>query len=824
MWRGPGTLLRSLVCRLAPGVAASQCAATSDCGRSKHDVAEAAKKEEQRRAQYGEAMAWCQENQCSAYAATQRKADGTDSSRWPLISERGLRDRLCGAVDNSRPYANKAVLTQAEDDAIVAACIDLSRHSQGIDRKSLGEMVLESLELRPLLNRGRHYIPLSVNAQNMLDTGKVGHEWFTTFFAKHPSIAERHPCAEEIARARWMTKANSLLHFQLLQETLERAGILSDGKILDPRRILNSDECPNPFGGTGGRGSVIAPVGEPCRKLISSARQHTSLDACIALDGFLFDPHLIFSGQYIQRQMVPNRKNVPNSVISVTEKGYQTGATLLKTLQHWDEQLKARGVPKPVVWMTDGHASRLSLAVLKWCRDNQWIMYLSPPHTTGIHQPLDQIFKNWHSTFNKKVGAWCDANTGREVDKARFAELFSEAWPIWTRSDSIVAAFRRCGVSVNGLDSEAIPKQKFVVSTVMAASTSAVEVEQHDAPSTMLSLPPPTARVPSTGASSAAPSSSLTAPSSEALVRPTPPTAAAEDAPNFAVVLGEQAALIDDTEAWKSPSPARNEWSTRAQYWEIKAKLASQAARGFRTALARLQHVPVTLATHHPSFQPRKAEELPAEEKAKGKQTIKGRWGDMDTQTLDGKSIIQYLEDRDREEEARLDEADKRKREQAERKAEREAEEQRKRNEKAIRVMEEVRVTDLLKSLRYIEPNDDEVSAAGLIAFVKANRAHLRALGIEVPAQPSRKALMPILVAQIEKWPAGIAWAAALPRALLGPSSDEDATQPQDEAMNDRTSAESLDAPRAEPRRAEDSDEEQPLCKRTRRSTTAAGS
>ena len=84
---------------------------------------------------------------------------------------------------------------------------------------------------------------------------------------------------------------------------------------------------------------------------------------CGVAKGYLYDPHLIFSGKDIQRQVVPQGDKIEDLVISVTEKGYQTGATLLATLKHWDKQLLARGVPKPVVWMTDGHASRLSLSL-----------------------------------------------------------------------------------------------------------------------------------------------------------------------------------------------------------------------------------------------------------------------------------------------------------------------------------------------------------------------------------------------------------------------------------------------------------------------------
>eukprot|EP00966_Prymnesium_polylepis_P181959 4215039-Prymnesium_polylepis.1 len=95
--------------------------------------------------------------------------------------------------------------------------------------------------------------------------------------------------------------------------------------------------------------------------------------------------------------MIPDKKLVPFSHISVTEKGYQTGGSLLATLKFWDADLKRRGVPKPVVWTTDGHASRFNIQVLRWCRENEWLMYVYPPHTTGIHQWLDQIFKTWHT-------------------------------------------------------------------------------------------------------------------------------------------------------------------------------------------------------------------------------------------------------------------------------------------------------------------------------------------------------------------------------------------------------------------------------------------
>ena len=102
-----------------------------------------------------------------------------------------------------------------------------------------------------------------------------------------------------------------------LTATCKRAGLLdADGRITDARRFLNSDECPNPWRGTGDRGKILAEVGKPCVKLVTAAREHTSLDVLVGLDGWIGAAHLIFKGEYIQRQMIPDKEKVPNSKVS----------------------------------------------------------------------------------------------------------------------------------------------------------------------------------------------------------------------------------------------------------------------------------------------------------------------------------------------------------------------------------------------------------------------------------------------------------------------------------------------------------------------------
>jgi len=253
-----GAQTRRMLPRLAVCAAPLLQQMTAQCGgKSKHDQIEKYKVEAARAAQLKEATAWCDETGRKGYAAAHRKTDDGEWF-WPLVTEGSVNRRLRGEVDNEHPFAAKSVLTPKEEADLVATCKELNEHGQ---------------------------------------------------------------CSEEILRAKWMTPEVSQSHMEKLKATLERAGLLDEhGAIKDPRRVLNSDECPNPWRGTGDRGKTIAAVGAPC---VSAA-------------GFLYDAHLIFKGEYVQRQMIPEKGKIPNCKISATDKGYQTGSTLLETLKHWD--------------------------------------------------------------------------------------------------------------------------------------------------------------------------------------------------------------------------------------------------------------------------------------------------------------------------------------------------------------------------------------------------------------------------------------------------------------------------------------------------------
>ena len=735
-WRLRGiTSLRSV----ALPAAAAQVQLFAHCGGSRHDAVQKQKEKKSVEQQYAEAMAWCTENNVKAYAGAYRKGESGERV-WPDISQGSLDRRLTGKVDNTDPHASRRALLPTEESQIVEAIKEKNAHGQGIDRKELGHLVMESLALRPVLNRGRNYVPLNQAALKIVEAGEPQQDWFAEFFARNPTITEKHACNEKVLRAKWMTPLVSANHFEKLGAMLLRAGILVDGMVADPRRLLNSDECPNPWQGTGGRSKVLAEVGKPCVKLITAAREHSSLDVCCSLDGHLFGPHVIFAGKVYQRQMIPDKTKVPFSHVSVTEKGYQTGGSLLTTLKFWDADLKRRGVPKPIVWTTDGHASRFNLSVLRWCRENGWLMYVYPPHTTGIHQWLDQIFKTWHTTFNARVKAWCSAHVGDELDKAIFTQIFSEAWQEWQQGGGAppknIAGAQHCGVSVSGLNPGAIPKSKFVLSESVTKPPPALTATT---PAPALTANPDTTTPALADPSGAGPSTTIT-----------PATTGAQD-------------------EWSPPEPDEGSYRTQTEYWKRKCELAISAARDFRAQLMAVQNTPLTLKDWHPSFQVKHAAPRDPAEKARGQQRIKGAWGDMGCDGIDGTLMEEMLDEQEANEKKHKEEVAQKKRDAETRRAEREEEAAAKKSEKEAQREAELPVTELLKRLRFTGEQEDTVSAAQLTEFVKHNRLTLRALQVDLTST-ARKTLMPILIEKVPMAPVDHLWTAAPPRALTGPT------------------------------------------------------
>ena len=71
--------------------------------------------------------------------------------------------------------------------------------------------------------------------------------------------------------------------------------------------------------------------------------------------------------------------------VSVTEKGTQTKDSFFAFAKWLIRKVRARGIVGTIVWITDGHISRMSLQLVQWLIANEVELFFLPPHSTTAH-------------------------------------------------------------------------------------------------------------------------------------------------------------------------------------------------------------------------------------------------------------------------------------------------------------------------------------------------------------------------------------------------------------------------------------------------------
>ena len=143
--------------------------------------------------------------------------------------------------------------------------------------------------------------------------------------------------------------------------------------------------------------------------------------------------------------------------------------------------------------MYDGHKSHLSLTLTEWARKRNVILFVLPPHTSHLTQPLDMgVFGPFKSQYNKECKAYLQKNPGVTITKYEVAKLTSKPYLKAVCPENVVSAFRKSGIypynSKTITPSEVAPA--VIYETEMTESetvpkSSSSETQRHEASETM---------------------------------------------------------------------------------------------------------------------------------------------------------------------------------------------------------------------------------------------------------------------------------------------------------------------------------------------------
>ena len=382
------------------------------------------------------AARWAFENRKGSRAACASGLFGDPKVVTRNIVEPLLRQlKETGRIDDHRDHHHQ-ILTNAERRKLadwILACAD---GQEPKDRTQISVKVKQMLKARHASNKAKKYGPGSVrltetemNAAESKEP-RLSQKFYERFYpwcrAHGIAIEEGVERSQDQNRAVKMTEKTVQRHFHGdfgLEAELVDAGVMdSETKVIaDPRRVLNSDETPQPVDAPqkGSRKKVAKRQGRAVRKATTTSKENASINMAWDLSGHLYGVQLILKLKELHSQLVTKgppgaasfdgqvdlaRKQTRSCTFSRTADGMQTQQSFIEYLeqldceitQHSDAAVAAGGEPilRPVVLCLDNHASRYSSEVLLAASGQSprlgIRLFTEEPMTSGFLQSLDQ--------------------------------------------------------------------------------------------------------------------------------------------------------------------------------------------------------------------------------------------------------------------------------------------------------------------------------------------------------------------------------------------------------------------------------------------------
>ena len=97
--------------------------------------------------------------------------------------------------------------------------------------------------------------------------------------------------------------------------------------------------------------------------------------------------------------------------------------------------------------MYDGHKFHLSFTLIEWARKRNVILFVLPPHTNHLTQPLDvSVFGPFKCQYNKECKAYLQKNPGVSITKYEVAKLTARPYLKAVCPENVVSTFRKSGI------------------------------------------------------------------------------------------------------------------------------------------------------------------------------------------------------------------------------------------------------------------------------------------------------------------------------------------------------------------------------------------
>uniref|UniRef100_A0A1X7TXI8 HTH CENPB-type domain-containing protein n=1 Tax=Amphimedon queenslandica TaxID=400682 RepID=A0A1X7TXI8_AMPQE len=266
--------------------------------------------------------------------------------------------------------------------------------------------------------------------------GAAGKSWLQDFLSRH-KLSIRSPQPLSHARAQSVTDDVIKDFFEKLGGIFARLNLLSK-----PMQIYNIDETS--INVVHKPGKVAADIKHKKVWSITSAERgktHTVL-TCVNASGQSIPPLMIFPRKRMKEDLKEGA--IPGTMFRCSESGWINQQLFLEWFEFFIESIPPA---RPVLIIEDGHASHVSLDVIKLAKESNIHLLCLPSHSTHILQPVDVgVFKSLKAHFNKECRDFLHSNPGIKIRSENLASLLSLAWPKALTPMNVMKGFKQCGI------------------------------------------------------------------------------------------------------------------------------------------------------------------------------------------------------------------------------------------------------------------------------------------------------------------------------------------------------------------------------------------
>ena len=343
------------------------------------------------------------------------------------VPESTLRDRTRGNVTLDTRVGVDTLFTVSEEKQLVDHVKYMGSIGYGYNKSGIQYMA-------------RDYA-LSLNKPVKSTSDHLSNAWFYDFLKRWPDLKIVKPQKLSLARAKSASKETLDNYFR------ELGTILTTNNLKDhPEKIFNID-------GTGistehSPPKIVCSKESVAQSVTSSRTFNVTIIAGGNALGNHIPPYYVFPGKRWNSDFLHGAPTGADGEMSPT--GWSNSSVFINYLtKHF---VKYAGVTdknsdlKTLV-LYDGHKSHASLTLTNWAKDHNVILFVLPPHSSHLTQPLDLgVFGPLKCMYNRECHTYMQNNPGISITKYAIAELTARPYVKAMSPENLTSAFKKAGI------------------------------------------------------------------------------------------------------------------------------------------------------------------------------------------------------------------------------------------------------------------------------------------------------------------------------------------------------------------------------------------